>query len=234
MADSVQRGRMLFRSAVDQFKASGVELSPEDVVALWEVARRCVGVAAQETALLEVPVQVGPVTLWPRTLGAALWWNKYGQKWYGGDKADELVALAWMLANGRGENLFETATNRAAVSARIFAWQVKVAWSLTLRDLADGVLRLFESYDVDAATGERFDAATEPDWGGVIAQLCATYHRKPEHFLWEMGERAAAELLEKQPPPPGVPRASAEAKSGFADFVAFKRRLAAKYAGSAA
>jgi hypothetical protein len=48
--------------------------------------------------------------------------------------------------------------------------------------------------------------------------LCATYHQKPDYFLWEIGERAAVELLTKAPPPPGVPASADKGLDGFADF----------------
>lgn len=234
MASPNQRGTLLFRSTLNQISGRGITLSPEDVVLLWQAVERCVHAGNADTALLAAPVQVGPVTLYPRTLGAALWWEKYGEGWFAGDTNDEIVALGWLLAHANDKKLLQSTTTKARCVAHLVTWQLKVAWHLTLTDLAWGIKRVLKGYAVDAATGKYYPTATSPDWGSVIAQLCATYHRPPDYFLWEIGDRAVSEMLEKMPPPPGVARADAEAKSGFGDFVAFKRSLVAKYEGDGA
>lgn len=231
MPPTRQRVSLLFQSGCDQLKAAGITAEPEDVVWLWETSRRVIeGDGDVIPALLDVPVQVGAVTLWPRTIGAALWWEQYGKGWFGGkDPADEVLALAWMLAHGRDAKLFRETTKKAVAWARLLAWQLGLAASVTLNELAFGIQRLFGQVDVDAVSGETFEAASEPDWGGALAQLCATYHRKPEYFLWEIGERAAMEMMQKAPPPPGCQRPSRDSQSRYGEFVDCVNAIKAKY-----
>jgi|GEM_PF-3618288 len=235
MASPIQRTRPLYASAIARCEAAGVKLTADEYADIYEAAVRCIegdGTGAVP-ALLDIPVQVGPVTLWPRTLGAALWWDRYGKKWYGGkDPADEVVALAWMLSRPKDSALFRRLTCKAAADVCIVAWQVGLASSVTLEALAWGIQRLFGRIDVDAASGAKIEAASEVDWGEVVAQLCATYHRKPEYFLWEIGEAAALELLKKAPPPPGCKRAGDDAQGRFADFAALVSRIIASKAGA--
>ena len=118
-----QRVSLLFQSGIDKLKAGGVDPSPSDVVRLWKVSEAVInGNGDGAAALLEVPVQVGSVTLWPRTIGSALWWETYGKNWFT-DPADEVLAIAWMLAIGHDENLMRTTTSKALCVARLVAWQ---------------------------------------------------------------------------------------------------------------
>jgi hypothetical protein len=230
MPTTRQRASLLFKSGCDKIKAAGSTAEPEDIVWLWESAKKAIeGENGAVPALLDVPVQIGAVTLWPRTIGAALWWEEYGKKWYGGNSAeDEVLALAWMLAHSRDSKLFRRTTCKAVATAHLLAWQLSMAAGVTLNALAFGIQRLFGQFDVDADSGEKIEAASEVDWGAVIAQLCATYHRPPEYYLWEIGEKVALELLSKAPPPPGCSRPSRESQAGFAEFVDVVNAIIAK------
>lgn len=197
MTAAHRRTTPLYRSGIDRIKAAGFEPEADDYAEVWEAARRCIEGDGGAPALLEVPVVVGSVTLYPRRIGAALWWERYGKKWYGGSPEDEVLALAWMLAHGQDVALFRTLTTKWKCDARLIAWQMGLAASVTLPDLAWGIHRLFAQTATvgNKPDGEQFDAASEVDWGRAIARLCATYHQKPDYFLWEIGERAAVELL---------------------------------------
>lgn len=212
----------LFKSACAECVTAGVVLLPEDFVFIYDAAARTIDSGNECPALVEVPVKVGNVTLYPRTLGASLWWKKYGNEWYGGKAdADEVVALAWLLAHSRDRAALESCTARWRASAAILAWQIGIAWKTTVGELAWGIDRLFGQRDYFAVGNEKkeLDSASSVDWGGAVARLCATYHRPPEYFLWGIGEGAAIELLEKAPLPDGTCRDSAKADGrAFAEF----------------
>lgn len=219
----------LFRSGIAQCEKANAFLAPADVVRIWEAAKRCIeGGGDGVPELLEIPVQVGPVTLWPRRIGAALWWERYGKKWYGGGGSveDEVLALAWMLAHGRDADLFRRTTSKLKCDAHLIAWQIGLAASVTLPALAWGIQKLFGRFD-ETPDGATVEASTEMDWGRVVAQLCATYHQKPDYFLWEIGEGVARDMLIKSPPPPGCSRPSDESISRYGDFVAVVRDVIA-------
>lgn len=221
----------LYKSACAECAAAGAALLPEDYAWLWDASQRAVDCGNECPSLLEVPVRVGNVVLYPRTLGAALWWQNYGQKWYGAAEAnaDEVVALAWLLAHARDKAVLEACSTRWRASAAILAWQAGLAWSVTVGELAWGIDRLFgqrDYFELDAGRKEA-DSASASDWGSVVARLCATYHRAPEYFLWEIGENAALELLEKAPLPDGLRREAAASGREYAEFVQIVRHLKA-------
>lgn len=227
MADSRKRQSLLFRSGIQRLRQAGIDPDPEEVVEVYEASRRCLARDDDSVPpLLNLPVKVGPVTLWPRTIGAALWWKTYGEKWFAGkDTADELVALAWLLAHANDRKLLQSLTTRRAALRRIWSWQLGLPWGLTLEQLAWGVSRLFRNEDIDADTGREYEAASPIDWGEPIARLCAIYHRPPEYFLWDVGERAAADMLKNAPPPPGCHRAEDQGDQVFRGFDTVVRRI---------
>jgi hypothetical protein len=158
-----------------------------------------------------------------------MWWEHYGKAWFGGkDPADEVLAIAWMLAHAREGEMFRRTTVKAVAVARMVAWQIGLAASVTLTELAYGVERLFAARsDIEGDDGADGAQASASDWGSVIAYLCATYGQKPEHFLWEVNEAVAVEMMRKAPPPPGVPRPS-ETDGRYGEFVAVVDRIKAR------
>lgn len=230
----------LYLSAVAECKTAG-ELLPEEYAWLYDAATRAIDVGNECPALLEVPVSVGNVVLYPLTIGAKIWWKTYGQKWWGEQAdADAVVSQAWLLAHSRDSRMFERLTSRPRCALAIMAWQLGIARRVTVAELAWGISRLFGHKDyVDVSMPgedprmEEREAAGSADWGALVARLCATYHRPPEYFLWQIGEPAACELLRKAPLPPGMKR-DEEPDAGLEEFRAIVRRIkldAAKRAG---
>lgn len=200
MARKEARLPPLYHSGIQRIKDAGVELTPDDYVAVWEAAKRCVEGDGSLPALLETSVQIGNVTLHPRTLGAALWWDTKAKAWFEGSDSDAVIALAWMLANSNDQKLFARIKTKAQAIMAILKWQLGVASNVTLAQLAWGVTSVLnQRYVADLETGEGESLVVETDWGAVIAKLCATYHQPPEYFLWGLGERVAVELYMKAP-----------------------------------
>lgn len=222
----------LYQSACKECEAAGVDLSPEDYAWLYDASRRVIDDGNECPALLQVPVSIGNVTLYPRTIGASLWWDNYGEKWYGtASKEQHVVALAWMLAHSHDSGLFSRLESKWKADAAILAWSVKVAARITPADLAWGVDRLFGQVDyVETDDGiRREDSPGAADWGAAIARLCAAYGRRPEYFLWEIDETLCATLLKNAPLPNGTqPGADADASRRLAEFREIVRTIKAK------
>jgi hypothetical protein len=216
----------LYESACAECSEAGAILTPSDYAWLYDAARRVVDFGSESPLLLEVPVKVGNVVLYPRTIGSGVWWDRNGQRWFGGGSgdADETVALAWSLSNARRPDVFEWASSKWKAEASILKWSLGVASRVTVGDLAWGIVRLFGQMDVvdisspNAAKVE-IPSSSESDWGTVVARLCATYHRPPEDFLWKMSDTAAVELFRKSPLPDGThPGADADAAKRLGEF----------------
>lgn len=224
-----KRSGLLFQSGIAKCRSAGIEPSPDEVVEIWRAAKSAVEGDGELPALLEVPVVVGNVVLYPRTLGAALWWDRFGERWFGnGTPQDQVVALAWMLAHARKPEVFERTRRKSVAVARIVAWQFGIAASVTPAQLAWGIRKIFAHVgDAEEAPQGNDESASEADWGGVIARLCAAYGRRPEYFLWEIGERMAAEMLEHARLPGDPAPASNESRDGFANFVRVVRKIIA-------
>jgi len=213
----------LYNAACEECKAAGVDLSPADYAWLYDAAKRAVESGNDCPVFLEVPITVGNVTLYPRTLRSALWWEKCGSEWYGKErKESQVVALAWSLAHSHDVAIFDKADQKWKADAFILAWTLKLAASVTPAELAWAVDRLFGQVDY-VLTGdgkaELLACSSELDWGAFISRLCAAYHRKPEYFFSEISENVLAELAKNAPLPNGMTRQSdADASKRFVEF----------------
>ncbi len=219
-----ERVSLLFKAGVKKCIDAGCVLEPEDYVWIHEAAKKAIdGTGREVPALLEMPVRVGNVTLYPRTIGAGIWWESYGKKWFGDAPETEVVALAWVLNMGRSPEYFHALTSKSKAMAAFMAWQLRLAWSVTPTELAHGIDMLFDHKDLvqfDSPNERKeADSASSADWGQTIAILCATYHRPPEYFLWEIGEQAALDLLRDAPPPPGCERPSTDDTAEYYEII---------------
>lgn len=216
------RAIALYNSACAECKAGGADLAPDDYAWLWDAAQRAIDSGHYAPDFIEPPVVVGNVTLYPRTIGAWIWWKNYGLDWYGnGSDEDQIVALAWMLANAKDAAMFERMTSKWRCTAAILGWQLKVAASVTFGELAWGITKVFGGRDpVESGSGEKQgDAylASSVDWGEIVARLCSAYHQRPEYFLWQIGENVAMEMLKNIPAENGRRHEDDEMKA-FAEF----------------
>jgi hypothetical protein len=198
-----------YLSAVAECQYAGAKLLPEDYVWLYHASQRAVGVHEGDCPqLVEVPVIVGNVTLWPITMGARMWWKAHGEGWYAGQGETEVIAVAYCMANGRDADFLETVATKSRADASLVKWQLGTSSACTVAELAWGIDKVNGQIDyvdiVTKAMSRKLYSAT--DWGDVIARLCATYQRPPEYFLWQIGERAAIEMLDKAPLPAGYDR----------------------------
>jgi hypothetical protein len=203
MQISKPRVTPLFLSSVQECKDAGVELAPEEIVWIYHAADKVTGESGNQCPpLLEIPVCVGKLTLYPLTIGALMWWQNYGGKWYRGDKEMEIVAIGYCMAEGRNPGAFASMTNKARADAALIAWQVSDCFAITLKELKWAIERVDGQLDyaeIDSPNEHTGKASTSDDWGVIIAQLCATYHQPPEYFLWRISESASTELYRNIP-----------------------------------
>lgn len=221
----------LYVSACKECAAAGVDMSPEDYAWLYDAACRAVDCGRESTFLLDPPVKVGNVTLYPQTLGAMLWWKQYGEKWFcSACDEDQVVAIAWMLSHARDKNKILAMTSRRRFIRELVKWQLGVSFRTTISELSWGIISVFggrESISVGDKNKENCPTqASSIDWGGAVARLCFYYGGNPEHYLWEIGEDAARELLEKAPRQDGTQREEEESeRREYIEFLEIVRHM---------
>lgn len=198
----------LFRASIRELAETGVTPDAEETVWLYHSAERVLdGSGLSCPALLEVPVRVRSVILWPMTIGARLWWQRFAERWYGAEDAPALLALAFAHAHARRARIFNKLRAKPAADIALIAWQVSRARDCTLAELAWGIERLagaFDDVEFDSPNyiePDRHRIASAADWGDIVAKVCAAYSYTPEYVLWRLSDRACLELLRKAPTP---------------------------------
>jgi hypothetical protein len=227
----------LFLAAVDEIKNAGIELAPDEIVWLYQVAEEAIhGHDCGVPAYLQMPVQVGNCTLYPKTIGAGIWYEHFARSWFNSEPESELLCIAFMLAHSNDAETFKGLTSKAAASAAMLAWQIGLSTSCTLEQLAWGVNRVLGQHDyVEINTpnerAEKFPIVT--DWGDIIARLSATYHQPPEYFVWQASEAMALDMLAKIPKHLGGPDEDPVKKRNLATFFEVKNYLKRRRDGNA-
>lgn len=221
MRTAKPRVNLLYLSAINECRESGVVLEPDDYIWLHFAASRAIGASEYDApAFIEIPVTVGNVTLWPMTIGALCWWEQFGRRWYEGDNTAEVLAVAFCMANGKDPLRFQSVTTKGRADLALVAWQAGI--NATLSQMAWGIDKLngqVDYADIQSPNEVKSKQPSGVDWGDIIAKLCATYHQTPEFFLWKISEQSALEMLSKAPVPFGYERdGDAEKSRAFGEF----------------
>lgn len=214
----------MFESAVAELGQKGATLEPHEYVVLYHAAEKTLG--DECPAFIEIPVVVGNVTLWPLTIGAALWWKEKGDAWYGDDKSASVLALAYVMAHSKDAEAFKRLSTKGRADWHLVAWQATIGTSCTLSQLAWGIDKVLGQYDwveINSVNERKVQAASATDWGDIIAKLCAAYHQPPEYFLWGLSEKASMELLAKAPSPFEGKTEDVQKQQAMAEFFELKR-----------
>lgn len=216
------RVSLLYESAIAECKSAGVELTPEEYIWIYEASRRAIDGAGNECpSFIDLPVTIGNVTLWPMTLGAMMWWNSYGDKWYSEDKNTHVIAFAFCLANAKEKDLFSEMNSKVKADLKIVAWQSKTSSDCTITQLAWGIDKLNGQYDyieISSPNETKVRNYSSTDWGVVIAKLCGAYHQPAEYFLWRLSQAAAIDMLINAPAPFGYTKEDNENAKYFGEF----------------
>lgn len=221
----VQKPRvsLLFHSAVDELKAAGAVILPEDYVWLHNSAKKAVdGGGSDCPAFIDIPVTVDDVTLWPLTLGASIWWQQYGEEWYKGDKSTEVIAIAFCMAHAKNPEVFRYLNSKLKADIALVKWQAGIGSKCTVNQLAWAIDKVNKQYDyieINSANEAKVDSQSSADWGIIIAKLCGAYHMEPDYFLWKLSQQAAIDMLVNAPVPFGYEKDhDAQASKYFGQF----------------
>jgi hypothetical protein len=224
------KANQLFLNAVEEVKASGYTPTPDEVVWLHELAKICVdGFDASCPVYLQQPVTVGNCTLYPKTIGAGLWYEK-AAKWYEGDSLAELMCIGFMLAHSRDKETFERLDSKAKTDLAIVRWQLFLSCSCTVEQIAwaiNKVLGQHEYANLDSPNEvQKFASVT--DWGDIICRLSGHYKQTPEYFIWQCSEGQALDMLAKSVKQDGTDADDMIKKRHVINFFELKRHLKSK------
>jgi hypothetical protein len=193
------KANQLFLNAVEEVKASGYTPTPDEIVWLYELAKICVdGFDASCPVYLQQPVTIGNCTLYPKTIGGGLWYEKAAQ-WYEGDTVAELMCIGFMLAHSRDQATFERLDSKGKTDLAIVKWQVGLSCSCTIEQIGWAVSRVLgqSEYANIESPNEVKKMPSAIDWGDIICRLSAHYKQAPEYFIWQCSEAQALDMLSK-------------------------------------
>lgn len=175
------------KAAIEEIKQRGGDCTPEDVLWLQYAAKRCVNPSGEKSlpSLIDCPVFVGGVSLYPLTRGALEWLqNCFGDNWNELDR----VAFALSKAN-KPEEL--TVLNGLAARIAVVMWRRKLKCSQrALRDAVNFILNSESTEEISIETplqSKPKSSESNPfHWGDVLCLLCHYYAgTTPKYWLWE-------------------------------------------------
>lgn len=188
----------LFLSAVEELKRRGVEPTPSEIAWLYEASRHAIGETRECPRWVDPDVWVGGIVLHGLTVGAILWWEKYGSPLYAaGPETDRLCAWAWLLHHANDRKYLARHVSGFSIRTAVFAFVVGLPWRVTLGDIAWAVAAALGDGRIEVGprpSGRVAKGASAIEWGETVAWLSHEYKRPPEDFLWGMDMAEVAEL----------------------------------------
>lgn len=204
MATTSARSSALYLAGVRECAAAGCELTPEQYAEILDAARGAIDPGPAVSELLQLPVTVGSVVLWPVTIGASMWWQEFGQRFFERESpSDQVLAVAWMLAHARRPEIFSRATTRREACKLVRSWIWGRVRGCTVKEIEAAVEKCLGERQADTDSAVDGSAVSGAEWGDYIAGLCAGFHRPPEYFLWACSAKFVAELAQRLPSPLG-------------------------------
>lgn len=203
------RVKELFHSAIRELEKLDVTPTPEETVWLHHMACKAVTPEHGEAPMFcEFPVKVGRVWLYPLSIQASIWLERYAYKWWGHrDTSMDTLAMAYAMAHACKEKAFDTLTSKIKASVTIRAWAISNLFCSyrRLRQAVDMVLGdtdhvIIGDETEKPANNHHIDGS---QWGGLVAMLCGSYHLPPEHFLYRISANTCAGMIRNAPTPMG-------------------------------
>lgn len=169
----------------DIHKRFGVEPDADDIVELYKACQR-VDEPYRHTnlALINMPVVVGGVPLWPLTIGASIWLDEYAFKWWSESNTLMRWALVFAFMRGRDKDVFGSLVDEKQAHRAIKNAVMRLACNE--KELDDAIDILTGVKNAPKRETENHD---DPDWERVIAELEVSSGISADQWLW--GKSAA-------------------------------------------
>ncbi len=190
----------LAEEAIIKLAKEGINCTPEEVIWLNFLAERVVyPTPSSEISFLDMPVKCGNTFLYPLTIGARLWLEEYGIKFFAGTGVLEELVFAFAMAHSKKAEIFNNLTSCWKARLKVLNWACKI--KATRSEINEAIARCISKYDYDLVNIKGPEPKTEnysaKDYGDCIALLCHFYGNTPSYWLWEVSEKMCAELLRK-------------------------------------
>jgi len=189
----------LAEETIADLRRDGIECTPEDILWLNHAAGKVIRpTPADELTMLDPPVPCGNVLLWPLSIGARIWLDRYGKPWFLGTGDMEILAVAFAMAHSRKPTMLEELTSRLKAHVRVAFWAMRLKATMAELNRAIALARTPEDIDLVNIPfeGERAPRLAA-DYGDVVAQLCHFFGETPEYWFWRVSEEYCTAMLGK-------------------------------------
>lgn len=202
--------------AIIAMERDGLHPTPSDVLWLNHVAGQCLTPELGAASLLDFPIEVGGVFLWPLTIGARLWYQQHAEVWFRGKEPIDTLAMAFAMAHSRQPEILSLCVSPFATKVRIFWWASGLR--ATVREIQAVVERLIsgdtELVRIKSVFHKPPADVKASEWGEAVALLCHFYQgTTPDYWLWQAGDGkvndAIAQVAMKKGWPDGKPSSAA-------------------------
>lgn len=150
--------RKLLRESAAQKHAWDAEADFEDLVALNDLADIILGIQQNTNTILDQPVQIDQIQLWPLSLGAWLWLTGDAAAWFEDDTILGDLVTAFAMTHARTPAVLRILTTEAACRTAVEDWAKNCG--VSYRRLMAAVAELFEKSQHTRSPLDRYAAAT--------------------------------------------------------------------------
>ena len=172
---------LLAQAEIKKLRQAGVDVEPQQVLELHELAERVRAPRGLERHLGGFPIKVANVMLYPLTIGASCWYLEYAEPWFREDAEMSDLAIAYAHAYAKDPERLQSFVDYHDARSELKRW---AAWlKCTRADLMGAVDELMSMQQPDTETGETF-ADKVSGWGSMLMLLCKECGGTPEHWLW--------------------------------------------------
>ncbi len=181
----------LAESQIEKLKASGIEVTPQNVLDIQALSLEAIGDFEDGTRLNGCPVIIGGITLWPLTIAASMWRDEVEAMLAETDYNARLFVLAYAMANGRDKDAMQSHGKQALRD--VYKWARKLTCKTAdllqaVNDvLGDKPRVTFEESETDK------DAQAAPSYLAETAM--AIYGTDPDIWLYQLSIDAVAEIV---------------------------------------
>jgi len=192
------RIKALFDSGIKQLAKDGVDPTADEVVWLYVLAEKVIKPdVGSGVSFFDAPIRVGSVLLFPLSIQASIWIDRYAKDWWKTDPRKDLLAVTFAMVHSKSKDIFQQMTERRSAWRKIRRWAF---WNLSVsyKQLRDVMIDILGDNDY-VAIGEQKKEIEAPEWGEVISMLCGAYHLPPETFLYEYSVSTVLQMLKNMP-----------------------------------
>jgi hypothetical protein len=170
--------------AIAELATEGRAVAPQDVLWLHHLAEKVSAPYGKRGPIdwVAPPIQCGGVTLYELTLAGEWWLFECAAKWWHGNSRLEILACAWVMAEGRTNDALQRVADERAAWWVLREWQKTCHASLEMLDAATLAM-------IDAQPMVNIGADTKPsnapaDWAGIAQTLVEHYGETADYWIF--------------------------------------------------